>query len=250
MTPIDPVFEQPELAELYDLFNPWMACDDFYKARAVASGGPVLDLGCGTGMLACAIAAEGIAVVGADPAEGMMRVARSRLGAEAVTWVRSAGQDLDLNHRFAFGYMTGHAFQAVLTDDDAVALLRAVARHLRPEGRFAFETRNPAMRAWERWTPDASTVVDSPAFGRISEVNAATVDPATGLILIDTRFRFLDTGDERVGDSKLRFIDRDHLTRLIEAAGLRAIEWLGDWDGHPFGPAHSPEIIAVVGRAG
>ena len=58
MTPtdalIDPVFARPELAGLYDLFNPWMVCDDFYKARAVASGGPVLDLGCGTGMLACA----------------------------------------------------------------------------------------------------------------------------------------------------------------------------------------------------
>ena len=91
MTPsdalIDPVFARPELAGLYDLFNPWMVCDDFYKARAVASGGPVLDLGCGTGMLACAIAAEEVDVVGADPADGMLRVARSRPGAERVTWV-------------------------------------------------------------------------------------------------------------------------------------------------------------------
>lgn len=248
MTTIDPVFARPELAELYDLFNPWMACDDFYKARAVASGGPVLDLGCGTGMLACAIALEGIDVVGADPAEGMLRVARSRPGAERMTWVRTTGQDLDVNRRFAFAYMTGHAFQAVLTDEDTVALFRAVGRHLRSDGRFVVETRNPTMRAWEAWAPEVE-VVDNPVFGRVEETHNAVLNPKTGLVEIDTRYRFLDTGEIRTGGSKLRFIDRDRLARLIEAAGLSVVECLGDWDGSRYDPEGSPEIIALMGLA-
>lgn len=43
--------------------------------------------------------------------------------------------------------MTGHAFQAVLTDEDAVALLCAVGRHLRPDGLLvAMATRRRLMR--------------------------------------------------------------------------------------------------------
>lgn len=241
----DPVFARPELAELYDLFNPWMACDDFYRARAVASGGPVLDVGCGTGMLACAIAAGGVEVVGADPAEGMLGVARSRPGAERVAWVHAAGQDIDLPVRFAFAYMTGHAFQAVLTDEEAVALLRTVGRHLAPGGRFVFETRNPAMRAWEGWR-HATEAAESPVFGRIEQAHRARIDAATGLVQLDTEYRFLDTGEERVGTSRLRFVDREQVIRLAEAAGLRPVAWLGDWDGSAFDPAASREIIAVL----
>ena len=82
MNDIDDVFRDARIAGLYDLFNPWMACDDFYLDRTTRRGGAVLDVGCGTGMLACRIAAAGIVVVGVDPAEGMLSVARSRSGAE------------------------------------------------------------------------------------------------------------------------------------------------------------------------
>ena len=89
----------------------------------------MLDLGCGTGMLACRIAQEGLSVIGADPAEGMLRVARSRQGTERVSWIKADGQTLRLPLRFDLIYMTGHAFQALLTDDDAIAVLRTVRDH-------------------------------------------------------------------------------------------------------------------------
>ena len=76
----------------------------------------------------------------------MLGVARARPGAEAVTWVHSDGQSLRLAPRFDLITMTGHAFQALLSDEATVALLAAAARHLKSEGRFAFETRNPAQR--------------------------------------------------------------------------------------------------------
>src|SRR3984893_6826027 len=133
----DEVFEEVFLASLYDHFNTWDACDEFYLALARESHGHVLDLGCGTGMLACRIAQEGLSVIGADPAEGMLRVARSRQGTERVSWIKADGQTLRLPLRFALIYMTGHAFQALLTDDDAIAVLRTVHDHLTKDGRFA-----------------------------------------------------------------------------------------------------------------
>lgn len=249
MIEADDVFADGELAALYDHFNPWMACDDFYLGQALALGGAVLDLGCGTGMLACRIAAEGRQVVGVDPAEGMLRVARSRSGTERVTWIHSDGQSLRLPDRFDFIYMTGHAFQALLTDDDALAVLRTAAHHLTPEGRFAFESRNPADRAWLRWTPSQPrAVAETPEHGRMEDCNDGVFDPATGIVRITHHYRFLDRGTELTGYSRLRFIEQAHLAGLIEQAGLRPITWYGDWDRSPF-TAASPEIIAMTGLA-
>jgi SAM-dependent methyltransferase len=253
MTESVDVFDDPLLASVYDDLNPWGAWDDFYFGLARASGGAVLDLGCGTGRLACRIAAEGCAVVGAEPAAGMLGVARARPGAETVTWVQSDGQGLNLTRRFDLIYMTGHAFQALLSDDDALALLAAAARHLAPEGQFAFETRNPARRVWLGWTPDGTReVVRTATQGRVEAcydaVAEAGAETGTGIVRIAQHCRFLDQDQERIGRSRIRFIARDHLEGLIARAGLAPLAWYGDWDRGPCTPA-SKEIIVVTGRA-
>src|SRR4029077_7599279 len=83
----DEGLEDSLFASLYDYFNGLDICDDFYHglARTLKSGARVLDLGCGTGLLACRIAHQGLAVTGVDPAEGMLGVAQSRPGAERVS---------------------------------------------------------------------------------------------------------------------------------------------------------------------
>ena len=242
------VFEEEFLASLYDYFNLWDASDDFYLGLARESGGCVLDLGCGTGMLACRIAQEGLSITGVDPAEGMLRVARSRQGAERVRWVKADGQTLRLPLRFELIYMTGHAFQALLTDDDAVAVLRTAHEHLTPDGRFAFESRNPARRAWLSWTPDKRRVVFTADHGRIEEFFDTVADPHTGIVDITHRYRFLDVGKSRVGRSRIRFIDRDHVMHLLAAANLVPTIWYGDWDRTPL-TAASREFIVVTSRA-
>ncbi len=132
MTEAVDVFDDPLLASVYDDLDPWAASDEIYLGLARETGGAALDLGCGTGRLACRIAAEGLEVVGADAAGGMLGVARSRPGTEAVAWVQSDAQSLRLARRFDLIVMTGHAFQALLSDADARAVLETAAHHLRP----------------------------------------------------------------------------------------------------------------------
>ncbi len=262
MTEATDVFDDALLASVYDDLNPWAASDDFYLGLAREIGGAVLDLGCGTGRLACRIAAEGIEAVGADPAEGMLGVARSRPGTEAVAWVQSDGQSLRLARRFDLITMTGHAFQALLSDADALAVLETAAHHLEPEGQFVFETRNPAKRAWLSWTPDQTReVVQTSAQGRVEAFYDAAAEAGaepgaetdTGIVGIAQHCRFLDLsldgGPERIGRSRIRFIERDHLAGLLARAGLVAAAWYGDWHRGAFTPA-SKEIIAVTRRAG
>jgi len=250
MSSANQVFEDHDSAAIYDCFNRWSAGDDFYRDLARERGGRVLDLGCGTGMLACRITADGLDVVGVDPAEAMLRVARARPGADKVTWVTSNGQGMDLAQRFDLIYMTGHAFQALLTDADVLAVLANVVRHLVPGGRFAFETRNPVAQAWLRWTPEQTrSTVDSPEHGRIEQCFDAVADGDTGLVHIAQQDRYLDTGVQRVGHSRIRFISHDHVAGLMARAGLTTVACYGDWDRRPFSPT-SREIIVVATSAG
>lgn len=247
--PVDEIFDDSFLASLYDHFKPWSLCDEFHLQRARESGGPVLDLGCCTGMLVARIAADGLEVFGVDPAAGMLEVARSRPGAERVTWIAGNGQSLDLPVRFRLIYMTGHAFQALIGDEDAIAVLRAAARHLAPDGRFIFESRNPAAREWDQWRPANAWTAEIPPHGRVEESVETAFDEATSILQIAHRYRFLDRGTERASRSRIRFVDHDHLARLIEEAGLKPLAWYGDWDRRLLSLA-SKEIIAVTRRAG
>ncbi len=245
--PAADVFEEEFFASLYDCVNPWSVSDDFYVNRAIESGDAVLDLGCGTGMLACAIAARGLSVTAVDPAEAMLRIARSRPGGTKVNWIESDGQSLRLPQRFRFVYMTGHAFQQLLTDDDAVVLLRTAAAHLDPDGRFIFETRNPAAQAWLSWTPEHSRrTIRSPVFGPIELFYDAEL--ADGIVTIREHYHLMDQGVQRVGHNRIRFIDQEHLERLLTTSGLAAVAWYGDWAGGPLSET-SNEIIVAARRA-
>jgi len=246
----DEVFEDSLFASLYDHFNGWDICDDFYLglARTLKSGAHVLDLGCGTGLLACRIAEEGFSVTGVDPAEGMLSVARARAGAERVCWVRSAGQAMRLPQRFDLIYMTGNAFQALLTDEDAIAVLRTAHDHLADDGRLAFETRNPARQAWLSWTPDKRRSAVTADHSEVEEFFDTKADPNTGIVDLAAHYRFADTGKTIIGRSRIRFVDLDHLRRLLAAANLAPVAWYGDWDRSPLTET-SREFIVVARRS-
>jgi SAM-dependent methyltransferase len=242
------LYSDEAIARLYDHLNPWGADNEFYLALARETGGPVLDLGCGTGLAAARMAGEGFQVVGADPSASMLAVAHDRPGAALVTWVHAVGQDLDRPERFGLVYMTGHAFQALLTDEAAVALLRNAGRHLAPGGRLAFETRNPAVEKWRSWNPSEwRELVQIPGQGRVEETGDAAHDPATDIVTIRHLYRYLDRGLERRALSRIRFIGKAHLARLIEEAGLAPLAFYGWWDRSPVTP-ESREIIAVLAR--
>ncbi len=176
--------------------------------------------------------------------------------------MQSDGQSLRLARSFDLITMTGHAFQALLSDADALAVLDTAVHHLKRDGQFVFETRNPAKRAWLSWTPDATReVVQTPAQGRVEAFYDAAAEAGagaefeagagadTGIVGIAQHCRFLDQGLARIGRSRIRFIERDHLAGLLARAGLVAAAWYGDWHRGAFTPT-SKEIIALTRRAG
>jgi SAM-dependent methyltransferase len=232
------------LTAAYDSLNPLAEYERFYQALAGAPVKTILDMGCGTGRLASALAALGHRVTGADPAQAMLDIARKRRGGDRVHWVESDAGSLALAARFDLIIMTGHAFQKLLSDAAIMAALQAFARHLAPEGRLAFETRNPMKREWEQWTPEPSReTVTLPDGARVDAHNDIRC-VAGDLVTYETHVLY-GPDDKEVGADTLRFIDRRALERHLDLAGLSRQVWYGDWDGSPVGVA-SPELIVIA----
>jgi len=133
-------------AETYDAENQWADDDEFYLALAKEIGGPVLDVGCGTGRLTCAIAAAGLEITGFDLSPEMLARARSLAG--GIEWIEGDGRSMHLGRRFRLILMTGHAFQHLLTVRDLHAFFERMREHLRHDGTLAFETRNYAAKTF------------------------------------------------------------------------------------------------------
>lgn len=239
----DRLYQDPELAWFYDLDNPW-GPDLDYCLRLATDARSVLDLGCGTGQLAARLAA-GRTVVGVDPAEAVLGIARRRPGGGRVAWVRADARGLRLDRRFDLVLLTGHAFQVFLTERDQAAALSTIAGHLAPAGRFIFDTRNPAAEAWRDWVPDRSRRhLTRPGLGAVEAWNDAVHDAATGIVTYRTHYRVVESGRRLSASSQIKFTTREALASMLDHAGLAVEDWLGDWQGGAWVP-ESPEIIAV-----
>src|SRR5579871_3388703 len=145
-------FSEPRLAALYDRLYPLAQPErDFYLPMILAAPA-VLDVGCGTGALLKEARRAGHLgrLCGLDPAAAMLAEGR-RQG--DIDWMLGRAASMRFECEFDLVVMTGHAFQALLTDEELHAAVAAVRRALHGGGRFVFDTRNPAARAWERWNP-------------------------------------------------------------------------------------------------
>lgn len=92
-----------------------------------------------------------------------LAVASAKRDAGLVAWLDGTARDLP-GGPFDAAVMTGHAVQCLLTDDEILETLVEVRRRLAPTGRFLFETRNPARKAWLDWqSPNGPDAVASGA---------------------------------------------------------------------------------------
>lgn len=225
----DPIFSHPRAARVYDALDGDRSDLTTYTDLVVEkAASAVLDVGCGTGTLACLLAASGVTVVGVDPAAASVGVARSKQGAETVTWVVGTAPDVaaDPAHRqrFDLATMTANVAQVFLGDADWAKTLRAIHTCLRPGGWLAFETRVPADRAWERWTKEQShQVVDAGTEGVVEDwVEVTAVEGE--MVTFESPTIFHSDGLRVDSTSTLRFRSEDAVRSTVAEAGFTSVE--------------------------
>lgn len=220
----DAIFEDPRLVELYDALEGDRKDLDVYVEMVAELGAQsVLDIGCGTGTFACLLASRGIEVVAVDPARASVDFARAKAGANAVRWLHGDATTLPpLAVEAAF--MTGNVAQVFLADDDWTATLRGVRNALRPGGYFVFETRDPARRAWERWTRDLTrSVLDVPGVGIVEDWGELT-EVAGDFVTFRTETAIRRDDVVVESSSTLRFRDRPEVEASLVDAGFQLRE--------------------------
>lgn len=242
----DPLYRNPAMAQFYDAANKKHRHDFEYCMNLAKDAGSALDLGCGTGELAAAMAQTySIKVTGVDRAAAMLDIARKRPGGAGVTWIKADARSVRLGARFDLIVLTGHAFQVFLTDDDQAAALATITAHLTPSGRFVFDSRNPAIQGWRGRTRENTTRrFVHPDLGEVDSWNVADYDPALDVLTYTNGYQVLSTGEEHAATAQIRFTPQAGLATRIAAAGLSVDTWLGDWHGEPVSPDH-PDFIAI-----
>ena len=249
--PTSDEFSDPRLVALYDVLNPFAVDTEFYlRLAAELRASSIVDIGCGTGLLACELAGRGHQVIGVDPSSAMLDVARHRLGSERVRWVEGDARRLGevwAEAEADLTIMTGHVAQEIRDDEEWFVTLAAIRELLRPGGRVAFESRNPLVRPWTSWNPQTSRrTVENTAVGRV-EVWIEGTEVDGDLVRFEQHYLFAESGEELVSPGELRFRTRVELSRSLSDAGFFVEDVIGDWDGRP-ADVTNPELIFVAVR--
>ena len=146
------------IAELYD---PWSASvvEDvaFYLEEARRSGGPVVELGVGTGRIAIPIAADGIPVIGVDSSRGMLDVCARRAALAGVTLDLRVGdlREPPVHERVPLVICPFRSMLHLQTDEERLRGLAAIRELLVQDGRFVFDVFAPGAediaQTQDRW---------------------------------------------------------------------------------------------------
>jgi len=222
----------------------------FYLDLARESGGPVLEIGCGTGRVLLPIARNGLACVGVDESPAMLEQLRTKAPPPNLRLVTAPMQDFDLGpERFRLIFSAFRPFQHLYTVEDQLACLGCVRRHLAPDGVFAFDVFHPALDRLAR-DVEPEYEEDRSQDGEDEIVRLASIrrDIATQTQEVTMRFERRRDG-VAVGSEqerfRMRWYHRYELEHLLARAGFAIVALYGDFDRRPF-DRDAKEMILVT----
>jgi SAM-dependent methyltransferase len=249
-------------AEWYDIF--YAAADpgdaEFYHELCRASGGPILEIGIGTGRIALPLAQEGMEIVGIDLYEPMLKVAQQRALDVApldgsLELIQADMRTFDLKRKFPVVTIPARTLLLATSEKEQVQTLCCTVQHLDQDGTLAFNL----------FYPDPEMLADDPDEEFLLEV---IEKPDGGRYVLTARNRFdlesqinhgvqiaeeLDPDGEVLRRQELevvvRYLYPDQVLALCDLVGLEVIDMWGDFEGGEVDEKND-EIVVVARHAG
>ncbi|MDQ0418924.1 ubiquinone/menaquinone biosynthesis C-methylase UbiE [Croceifilum oryzae] len=230
----------------------------YYTELAKASGGPVLELGCGTGRVTVAIAREGFPIIGIDNSHEMLLRAEQKaqsLGVSSnVQFIEEEMQDFELpDSRFPLAIIPYRSFMHVTHVEEQIKTLENIYRHLTDDGVLAFNVFVPFMDQLVEMDGKRQFRGTFPVPGTEDEIELydfTEIEPFHQLINI-TRYmeRFDHTGKslERIRTMlEIRYSFPTELFHLLKSCGFRVTQTYGTFYRNPF--SHQSEELIIEAR--
>jgi SAM-dependent methyltransferase len=218
---------------LYDsiarLYDPWSVSvtEDvgFYVDLALRAGGPVVELGVGTGRIAVPTAAAGVRVIGIDSSKGMLEVCAEAAATAGVSHLLDlrVGDLLDppVQERVRLVTCPFRAFLHLHTDDERLRALGAARDLLEPDGRLVFDVFRPG--------PEDIADTNGRWLEREPEIfERADWDTERRRLTLSVR------GPDGSTTMKLAWLSADEWGALIERAGFEVEAHYGWFDRRPY----------------
>lgn len=227
-----PLYDHPSL---YDLLVRPGPCERFYCDLARDTGGPILELACGTGRLTVPLAQTGQDVTGLDASTAMLRAARVKAENEgaAPRFVQGDMRTFNLRRRFALVIVSCNSLSHLTGSEDLMASLRRIVRHLAPGGVFAFDIGNPKVRDLAREDGVCVQLDVAARPGVTAREALVTYDPVQQVRVIKWQVHAPGEGIRTVAPMCLRAIFPQELPLLLKATGLELVARFGDFERGP-----------------
>jgi len=250
------------LARLYDLD---LADDpgdlDLYLALAERGGGPILELGVGSGRLAVPLAEAGWQVTGVDRDPAMLERARRRAEAsgkevsERLELVHADIEGLDLGAgrpAFKLAFIALNSLMLLPGRAAQASALRTLAKHLAPGGLAVADVWLPDGDDLERY--DGRLILeyareDEQTGHTVVKTAAAVHESTTGTVTMDNIYDEFEQGKPPVRwlrRDHLRLVSADDLRDFAEQAGLHLELLAGGYDLEPLAPGSERAILIAT----
>src|SRR6187402_3095438 len=224
------------IAELYDPWSRSVTEDvEFYVAEAQKTGGPVVELGIGTGRIAIPIAQKGVQVIGIDSSREMLAACRRRAEAEGVTELL----DLRLGDLRAppidspvpLVICPFRSYLHLADDGERVEALTAARAALAPDGRLVFDVFAPKPDDIEethgRWLEREPGIYER-----------AEWDESARTLTLSVR------GPSGAATMALSWISREEWQRLLAETGFTVEACYGWFDRTPYRDGEDMVFVA------
>lgn len=254
--------EYMSIAELYDHVVPYQERQDvgFFVEAAKESGGPVLEVGCGTGRVLIPTARAGVEITGLDLSPHMLEVCRGKLAVEPeevrarVRLVEGDMRQFELGQTFQLVTLPFRPFQHLTTVEDQLACLGCLRRHLAEDGRLILDIFNPKMESLVQ-TAFGEELSEEPEFSmpdgrkviRRHKVVSRDIINQVNYVELIYYVTHPDGRQERLVQAfPMRYFFKFEAEHLLARAGFEVEQLYADYDKSPYGSKHPGELIFVA----